>query len=240
MKPIYEPKGKAKEYGDFAINIYTGCPHKCFYCFAPAVLRKTRETFSGDVQPRKDIIEATKRQLQAENITGKLIHLCFTCDPYPYGYDSSATREIIKAIKVAGNHVQILTKNGFSATQDFDLLDKSDWFGVTYAGYPNLGENVSPDEPGAGTPRNRILALQKAHNLGISTWVSCEPVLSASDVLYLIEKGDYIDKFKIGKMNYHPSSINWKAFGEAAEEACKKHGRNYYIKDGLRKEMEDV
>ena len=25
MKPIYEPKGKAKEYGDYALNIYTGC-----------------------------------------------------------------------------------------------------------------------------------------------------------------------------------------------------------------------
>lgn len=28
MKPIYEPKGKAKEYGDYALNIYTGCPHE--------------------------------------------------------------------------------------------------------------------------------------------------------------------------------------------------------------------
>lgn len=238
MKPIYEPKGKAKEYGDYAINIYTGCPHECFYCFAPAVLRKTKEIFHGCVAPRKDILEATKRQLRAEGITGKLIHLCFTCDPYPYGYDSSITREIIKAIKDAGNHVQILTKNGFTATRDFDLLDGNDWFGVTYAGYPNLGDEVSPDEPGAGTPRNRILALQKAHSLGIRTWVSCEPVLSASDVLYLIEKGDYIDKFKIGKMNYHPSEINWKEFGIAAEVACKKYGRTYYIKDGLRAEME--
>lgn len=38
MKPIYEPKGKAKEYGDYALNIYTGCPHRCYYCFAPSVL----------------------------------------------------------------------------------------------------------------------------------------------------------------------------------------------------------
>lgn len=38
MKPIYEPKGRAKEYGDCAINIYTGCPHRCYYCFAPGVL----------------------------------------------------------------------------------------------------------------------------------------------------------------------------------------------------------
>lgn len=25
MKPIYEPRGAAKEYGDLALNIYTGC-----------------------------------------------------------------------------------------------------------------------------------------------------------------------------------------------------------------------
>jgi hypothetical protein len=24
-KPIYQPSGKAAEYGDYAINIYTGC-----------------------------------------------------------------------------------------------------------------------------------------------------------------------------------------------------------------------
>lgn len=24
--PIYKPKGTAKEYGDLALNIYTGCP----------------------------------------------------------------------------------------------------------------------------------------------------------------------------------------------------------------------
>ena len=28
MKPLYIPTGKAKEYGDFAVNIYTGCPHR--------------------------------------------------------------------------------------------------------------------------------------------------------------------------------------------------------------------
>ena len=31
MKPLYVPKDKAKEYGDYAVNIYTGCPHRCYY-----------------------------------------------------------------------------------------------------------------------------------------------------------------------------------------------------------------
>ena len=64
MKPIYEPKGKAKEYGDYALNIYTGCPHRCFYCFAPNVLHKDREAFYTNVEPRTDIVKATKQQLE--------------------------------------------------------------------------------------------------------------------------------------------------------------------------------
>ena len=128
MKPIYEPKGKAKEYGDLAINIYTGCPHECFYCFAPAVLRRDRRAFHDNVRPRDGIVEAVRKQIQREKITGKLVHLCFTCDPYPVGYDTDPTREIIKALKESGNYVQILTKG--DGRRDFDLLDENDWYGI--------------------------------------------------------------------------------------------------------------
>lgn len=120
-KPIYVPKGKAKEYGDYAINIYTGCPHRCFYCFAPLVLRRDRETFHTIVKPQEHIVEEVRKQIEREHITGQLIHLCFTCDPYPTGYDSTPTREIIKILKGSGNHVQILTKG--DGSRDFDLLD---------------------------------------------------------------------------------------------------------------------
>ena len=46
-----------------------------------------------------------------------------------------------------------------------------------------------------------------------------------------------VDKVKIGKLNYHPSNIDWKSFGEKAETLCKQLGLDYYIKDGLRQEM---
>lgn len=124
MNPIYQPKGKAKEYGDLALNIYTGCPHRCYYCFAPNVLHKDREQFSLLIEPRKNIVEETRKQIEREGITGKLIHLCFTCDPYPTGYDTTVTREIIKLLKDSGNNVQILTKE--DGTRDFDLLDSGD------------------------------------------------------------------------------------------------------------------
>ena len=238
MKPIYIPSGKAKEYGDYAINIYTGCPHRCYYCFAPSVLRKDREAFHSCVEPRKDIYKATMAQIDKEHITGKTIHLCFTCDPYPVGVDSIMTRGIIKLLKNAGNHVQILTKNGIGAQRDFDLLDENDWFGVTYAGYKTSPVVPPIEEPNAGWPIDRFRALVLAKSKGIKTWVSCEPVFDAESIYRLIETGAYIDLFKIGKLNYHPSNVDWARFGQVAEERCKEYGRNYYIKDSLRREME--
>lgn len=227
MKPIYEPKGKAKEYGDLAINIYTGCPHRCYYCFAPNVLHRERERFHSVVEPRSGIVEATKTQLKREQITGKTIHLCFTCDPYPTGYDTTVTREIIQAIKSAGNHVQILTKG--DGSRDFDLLGREDWYGITYDG----------TDSGMYLPKNRLLDLIDAHRQGIKTWVSFEPVINAEMVLAcLLGFSEYFDKVKIGKLNYWPSDINWAEFGKKAEELCRSLGLEYYIKESLRAEME--
>lgn len=227
MKPLYVPKGKAKEYGDYAVNIYTGCPHRCYYCFVPSVLHRDREEFHTHVEPRPGIVDALKKQLEQEGITGQLIHLCFTCDPYPTGHDTSVTREVIKAIKDSGNHVQILTKG--DGTRDFDLLDGNDWYGVTWDGL----------EHGSYERDYLIADLYFAKKAGIKTWVSCEPVINAEAVIGFIEDCHVIiDKVKIGKLNYHPSTINWKDFGYEVEQLCQKLGMDYYIKESLRKEME--
>lgn len=230
MKPIYKPKGAAKEYGDYAINIYTGCSHRCYYCYAPTVLRKDRETFHTDVRPREGIVEAVKQQLVREKITGKTIHLCFTCDPYPTGYNSTPTREIIEALKDSGNHVQILTKG--DGTRDFDLLDDNDWYGITDDGQMGImGDALSM--------HTRYAGLAKARSLGIKTWISFEPVVYSDGVLDSISRfGKYMNKIKIGKLNYHPSDIDWKEFGKEAERLCQSLGVDYYIKDSLRVEME--
>ncbi len=239
--PIYEPKGKAKEYGDLALNIYTGCPHRCYYCFAPGVLHKEREAFHSRVEPRPGIVEEVRKQLEKEQITGKLVHLCFTCDPYPTGYDSTATREIIQLLKEHGNHVQILTKG--DGSRDFDLLDSEDWYGITISGggygCSYMDEHGNHPEPGAILTFERFNALDLAHRRGIKTWISFEPVLNEPGVMFWIsQSAASVDKVKIGKLNYHKSEINWKWFGIKAEALCQSLGLDYYIKDSLRAEME--
>ena len=227
MKPIYEPKGKAKEYGDLALNIYTGCPHRCYYCFGPNVLRCDREKFHSHVEPRPGIVEETRKQLEREKIFGRMIHLCFACDPYPTGYDTTPTREIIKLLKAYGNHVQILTKG--DGSRDFYLLDESDWYGVTMDCEAGFISKI----------RDGVSQLTNAKERGIKTWVSFEPVLDPRTCLYAIERfKNAADKVKIGKLNYFHSSVNWGEFGREAEKLCQELGIDYYIKDSLRAEME--
>lgn len=253
--PIYVPKGKAKEYGGLALNIYRGCTNGCEYCYAPKMLRMIPPAFHAEAIPRVEIVESVKKTLEKGyvrhkegdisekvELNGKLIHLCFTCDPYPAGVDTTATREIINLIKESGNHVQILTKSGEAATRDFDLLDENDWFGITFTGYSSQAF-----EPEAASAEERIATLEKAKEAGLNTWVSCEPVINQNDIEKLIRTHHkVIDKIKIGKPNYvegeiiceKQSPIPWGEWGKHIEAVCREVGIDYYIKDGLREDID--
>jgi DNA repair photolyase len=201
------------------------------------------ERFGRDfdhVEPRSGILKAVKDQIKKENIRDKEIFLCFTCDPYPHTIDTSVTRQIIEVIKNSGNHVRILTKGGMRAKRDFDLLDGNDWFGVTLAGN---NKQTKINEPNAASISSRLDSLVEVicsglwEPGGINTWVSFEPVFDPQLVFNLIKKSLTINMYRIGKTNYVPSDINWGEFGRECERLCKEYGRNYYIKQDLRKEM---
>lgn len=237
-QPVYEPRGPAFEYCHLAVGIYTGCPHRCSYCYAPAVLRMKPEQFHSDVRPRAlhgvGIARAVASQLSKPKYYGKglKVMLSFTCDPYPVGHDSTATREVIKAIKDSGNHVQILTKGDETAQRDFDLLDGNDSFGVSLTG----GTGGYDPEPGASRSAIRRYNLEEAHKKGIYTWVSCEPVLDPIPVLLDIDTLDFVDLWRVGKLNHRKSDIDWRWFGHEVE-ARKRRGKNIYIKEDLRRAM---
>ena len=248
MQTIYEPKGKAKEYseeikGEFysnlALNIYKGCPHNCVYCYVPSVLRKTKEDFHSCFEPRDNIVEETKKRLEKGDIVGKTIFLSFTSDPFPMGCAHTPTYEIIKAIKDSGNFVRILTKGEPSMAELSKYLTKDDILGVTIScGF----EKAKEVEPNALSVEKRIKILVNAKDFTeCKTFVSCEPVYEPNFIYFLIEYwGHFIDEYKIGKLNYAPSSINWGEFGRECERLCIEHGRKYMIKADLRKEMGKV
>jgi DNA repair photolyase len=235
---IYEPKGKAGEYSKLAVNIYNGCGHCCEYCYAPAIMRTSRETFNQPT-PRKDILQKIKQDaliLQHEYRTDPVL-LCFTCDPYqPIEEDYQLTRQTIQILHQHNLNVTILTKGGKRAERDFELLTDDDWFGVTLT---NLDNKVSLQwEPGAALPGERINSLRLAHEKRIKTWVSLEPVLYPEITLEIIRRTySFVDEFKVGTLNYHPhaKNIDWHRFAADVEQLLISLKCSYYLKNDLSK-----
>lgn len=243
MCVIYEPKGKAREYSALACNLYRGCSHGCVYCYAPSATRRDRSEFYEKPAPRDEIIKQISKEIQAlKKPVASPVLLCFTCDPYqPIEEQYGITRCAINIFDSYGIPVQILTKGGLLATRDFDILklNPGNKFSVTLT-TDDPTESLEW-EPGASLPEERIESLKIAHSMGISTWVSFEPVFNPDAVMRLIEKThEFVDLYKVGKLNYHQAAndIDWKTFGFAAQKSLEHYKKSYYIKDDLKKLMQ--
>lgn len=241
MRPlIYTPSGRAGEYANhgYAANLYRGCTHGCLYCYSPGALRMTREAFHSRVTPAPDVLERLKRDMMRVGQLPEPVFLCFSCDPYCAGEDTSITREAIKIILSHGNTVNILTKGGgIQATRDLDLLKgTASKVGATLTFFD--GELSQTWEPNAALPWNRRYVLRVAKEMGIETWASIEPVIVPSESLRVMEVAmPFVDTFKIGKLNHHPlaKEIDWAKFLEDAVSLCDDYGKPYVIKQDLLK-----
>ena len=240
MAIIYRPKGRALEYSFLAANIYRGCSHGCKYCYAPAVLRMNLSGFSKNPQIRKNILKELENDADKYEGTDERVLLCFTCDPYQPLSSCGITRSAIEILAKHKIPFQVLTKGGMRAVKDFDLYGPNDAFATTMT---FLDANQSLEwEPGAALPADRISAIKEAHwKYGIDTWVSLEPVIDPEQSLRVIdETHEFVNLYKIGRMNHRQSDIDWRSFGQRAIELCEKHKTSYYIKDDLAKELNGI
>lgn len=238
MGVIYEPKGKAREYGELALNLYKGCAHGCTYCYAPAATRTGLEVFK-DPKPRPDVIMNLEKELKKGQYAGKEVFLCFSCDPYqPVDNIHQLTRQAIKLLHTHEVKVRILTKAGHRGTRDFDLLNARpdlSYYGATLTF--TSGQDARLFEPDGALPRDRINALELAHDRGIPTWASLEPVIDPEQTLEIIRlTHPFVDTYKVGRWNYdkRAAAIDWPKFREEVVALLDSLGKDYYIKKDLR------
>jgi len=237
LKVIYKPKGRAGEYSEYALNIYNGCDFGCKYCFCPLVLKKDRTLFHNSITERVDFIAKVESDcVKLAGNTEKVL-LCFTCDPYnSLDLKEGTTRKVLELFKKYNINFQILTKSGNRAKRDFDLYKPGDAFASTLTFVDEIKSKEW--EPNAPLPKDRMETLKYAHELGIETWVSLEPVVDPAESLKLIElTHEYVDLYKVGIINYNElkNTIDWKAFGTEAIRLLEMYGKKYYIKDDLKK-----
>lgn len=236
MRYIYEPKGKAREYGEHALNLYDGCVHGCTYCYVPAIRRKTPQDYHAATRVRALDWNALSAEIEAHR--GNSLFLCFTCDPYqPQEREEGITRKVIQLCHRNQVRVVILTKAGGASERDFDLLgDHADLsnYGATLT---FINETDSRHwEPQAAFPKARMGSLKFAHKIGIPTWASLEPVIDPAQSLEIIRNClEFVDVFKVGRWNHdiRANAIDWRAFGREAVRLLESYGKRYYIKKDL-------
>ena len=229
---IYQPRGRAREFAPLALNIYNGCSHGCIYCYVPRITRKPVPCFR-QAKPRPEGF-FKKLELDAAELAAAgcedIILLSFSSDPYQL-IDSQLhhSRKALEILKEHGLRVCILSKGGYRALHDLDLLEphkdefilgkhheRGDQFATTLTSLvekldPHVcfDPNVSPWpcqylEPFAAPPEERIYALKSAYHCGLWTWISLEPLIFPDQALKIIDlTHEFVYEYKIGPLNYH-------------------------------------
>jgi len=236
MSLIYEPKGKAREYSPLALNIYNGCDHNCKYCYLKCInsnLSKPNPT------KRNNLIQNLEKELKRNNIN-KQILLSFSGDPYcSYEMESGETRKVLEVLLKYQILIAILTKGGKRCLRDIDIFKKFDNIKIGATLTFDNEQDSKEWEVGAANPKERLKALEILHDNKIKTFASFEPVIKPKQSLGLMEKTiNYIDQYKIGKINHYKGmdkNIDWIKFGKEAVKIMRSNKKDFYIKHDLRK-----
>lgn len=241
---IYKPKGRALEYAPLACNLYMGCTHGCKYCYAPGCVRRSLKDWKSLVVVRKDVVNLFEKDCKwlashMPDDENRRVLFCFLSDPYqPLEGRMHITRKCLKSAKKHGIKVDILTKGSYERVAKDLLLMKEAGvrLGVTLSFVDDSKRKEW--ELGAAPVADRLQLLKTAHDMGISTWVSVEPVIDPDEALGVIESAHaFVNRWKIGKLNYNKTieqKVDWHKFYWDIRAIKKKYGLDMYIKKSLR------
>ena len=234
------------EYGDYTMNHVLGCSHGCHYpCYAYLMKKRFGIINSYEEWCNPALVENTLELLDIEipryKDKIKMLHLCFTTDPFMYRYDEvqKMSLEAIKRVNAAGINCSVLTKGILPS--ELSSMSAANEYGITLV---SLNEEFRKKmEPGAAPLQDRIMALRRLHDCGCKTWVSIEPYptpnICDQDYMPILEAIGFVDKIIFGRMNYNKDVTAYPShkefYNKKADETiafCDKHNIKYHIKDG--------
>lgn len=234
------------EYGDYTMNHVQGCSHGCKYpCYA--FLQKKRfgkvASYEEWLEPHlvSNTLEILDREIPRMKSKIKSVHLCFTTDPFMYGYEEVEQMSLaaIKKLNDAGIKCTVLTKGVLPIA--LAGYSKNNEYGITFISLDEAyRERI---EPGAAPYTERLAALKALHDQGCKTWVSVEPYptpnLIEQNLNAILEAIAFTDRIIFGRTNYSKEISSYKQHKQFYNEQaaivinfCEERHIAYHIKDG--------
>ena len=239
------------EYGDYTINHVQGCAHGCkFPCYAMMMAKRfgKAKTYEEWCEPKlaENALEILDKEIPKLKDKIESVHLCFSTDPFMYGYDevSQMSIAIIEKLNAAGIKCTALTKGILPI--ELAQFSHENEYGITLV---SLDEGFREEmEPNTASYKDRIAALRALHDAGCKTWVSIEPYPTPNfieqDLNDILEAIGFCDKIIFGRLNYNKKVSEYKDhkdyFNKLAEQViayCKTNDKQYHIKDGTLSEI---
>ena len=234
------------EYGDYTMNHVLGCSHGCKYpCYAFMMAKRFGKVTSYEDWLEPHLVSNTLEILDREipHLKDKIqsVQLCFTTDPFMYGYEEIKIMSLaaISKLNAAGIKCTVLTKGLLPA--ELAQFSRENVYGITLI---SLDEDYRRRvEPGATFYHDRLAALRALHDQGCHTWVSIEPYptpnLIEQDLKTILDAVNFTDKIIFGRTNYSKEitayTDNRRFYNKQAAlviSYCNKHEIQYHIKTG--------
>jgi len=234
------------EYGDYTINHIQGCAHGCKYpCYAMSMAKRfgKAKTYEEWCEPKlvENTLEILDKEIPKYKDKIKSVHLCFTSDPFMFGYDeiSEMSIAIVKKLNNADIKCTVLTKGILPIV--LSELSSENEYGITLV---SLDEDFRKEmEPNTAPYDKRINALKALHDAGCKTWVSIEPYPTPNfvkqDLREILNAVGFCDKIIFGRLNYNKKVSEYKDykkfFNDCAQtviDYCNENNKAYHIKVG--------
>ena len=251
--------------GDYAVNPYIGCPHKCLYCYADYMRRWTSHSEKwGDFLD----VKRCSKKINVSRLENKTIIFSSSTDAYnPFEKKYRITREILEQLVHANAKITILTKSDL-LLRDIDLFKKM----------PRVQAGVSLNtlddcvrkalEPRAASIEKRLDAVKTLHNSGIRTHIFLSPMFPGiTDFKKIIQScARFTDEFWFENLNlrgsFRPAVLRyinekhqslaplyndiykfkntgyWRGIKNDIAQFCQKNGiqyRDYFYHEKIRK-----
>jgi len=234
------------EYGDYTMNHVSGCWHGCrFPCYAFLMAKRFGKvkTYEEWCEPKlvSNTLELLDKEIPRMKEQIKEVQLCFTTDPFMYGYDEIAEMSIaaIRRLNRDGIKCTILTKGILPI--ELAELDRINEYGITLV---SLDEDFRRRfEPNTAGYAERIAALRALSERGCKTWISIEPYptpnMIEQDLLAVLNAVAFTDRIVFGRLNYNAEVSAYRNHRDFYNQCvsvmkafCNERQISYYIKNG--------
>jgi len=168
----------------WSLNPYTGCAHRCTFCFVRAFEARADRPFDDrygrSIRVKVNIAEVLQQELARRSWQREKVVVGTATDPYqPAEGRYRLTRACLERLSAARTPVALITR-GPMIVRDIDVLSdaaRSAGASVTFS-VPTLDHDVwRLTEPGTAQPRQRLRALRQLVEAGLDVGVGMAPIL---------------------------------------------------------------